>query len=63
MRLIAVTGRTLVVEQPVATPRRRTSDGIEESDDAPAEYELVQQDSLASLPADEAVLAVTRSMS
>ena len=39
------------------------SDGIEEPDDAPAEYELVQQDSLASLPADEAVLAVTGSMS
>ena len=38
-------------------------DGIEEPDDAPAEYELVQQDSLASLPTDEAKLTVTGSMS
>lgn len=32
------------------------ADGIEEPDEAPTEYELVHQDSLASRPADEAML-------
>ena len=56
------TRRSALLDKIGAAMGKPISDGIEEHDDAPSDYELVQQDSLVLSPADESMFTVAGSM-